>query len=214
MNDCLSLHSIGDTEEERYQIILDILEEAGLRPATDYLDRYPHELSGGQLQRISILRAMLLEPDLLVADEPVSMLDVSIQADILAMLERLHNRHHMAMIFISHDIATTRYVSDRVAVMYLGRIVELGATDDVIHHPAHPYTQVLISNTASLDPLEERNIIEVEGEPPNPINAGPGCYFAPRCYKAKPECFEHYPEPIQVGEGHMAACAFAERKTT
>lgn len=206
----LELHSIGENREDRREIILETLEEAGLKPATDYLQRHPHELSGGQLQRISILRAMLLEPSLLVADEPVSMLDVSVRADILRMLEKLHRDHEMAMIFISHDIATTRYVSDRVAVMYLGRIVELASTDEVLHNPHHPYTKVLISNTASLDPLEERNIIEVKGEPPNPVNAGVGCHFAPRCYKAQPHCFEEYPELRELSPDHFVSCHYPD----
>lgn len=206
----LELHSIGENREERREIILETLEAAGLRPATDYLQRHPHELSGGQLQRISILRAMLLEPSLLVADEPVSMLDVSVRADILRMLEKLHRDHEMAMIFISHDIATTRYVSDRVAVMYLGRIVELASTDEVLHNPRHPYTKVLISNTASLDPLEERKIIEVKGEPPNPVNTGVGCYFAPRCYKAQPHCFDVYPELRELTPDHHVSCHYPD----
>ena len=112
------------------------------------------------------------------------------------------------MVFISHDIATTRYISDRVAVMYLGRIVETGITDEVLHNPQHPYTKVLISNCASLDPLEKREIIEIEGEPPTPINTGPGCYFAPRCYQACEQCFKEYPEARDLGNGHIVSCHF------
>ncbi len=208
----LKLHSIGKNEEERRQIILDTLTKAGLAPAEDYLYRHPHELSGGQLQRISILRSMLLKPSFLVADEPVSMLDVSIRADIINMLQELSEKENTAMVFISHDIATTRYISNRVAVMYLGRIVETGNTDEVLHNPQHPYTKVLISNCASLDPLEKREIIEIDGEPPTPINTGPGCYFAPRCYKACEKCFKEYPGAVDLGHGHIVHCHFAEKE--
>ena len=202
----MKLHRIGSSEEERMRIILDILEQSGLQPAVDYIDRHPHELSGGQLQRISILRSMLLNPSFMVADEPVSMLDVSIRADIIGMLVKLAKEKETAMVFISHDIATTRYISDRVAVMYLGRIVEMGETDEVLHNPLHPYTRVLISNCASLDPNEVRNVIEVSGEPPTPINNGPGCYFAPRCFCPGPKCNSEYPGMAEVSPGHFVAC--------
>lgn len=204
----MKLHKIGANDEERHNIMIKTLEDAGMAPATDYIYRHPHELSGGQLQRISILRSMLLRPTFLVADEPVSMLDVSIRADIINMLQTLSKEENTAMVFISHDIATTRYISDRVAVMYLGRIVETGVTDEVLHNPQHPYTKVLISNCASLDPLEKREIIEIEGEPPTPINTGPGCYFAPRCYQACEKCFKEYPEARDLGNGHIVSCHF------
>ena len=202
----LKLHKIGGSEEEQMKIVLDILEQSGLRPAKDYIDRHPHELSGGQLQRISILRSMLLNPTFMVADEPVSMLDVSIRADIINMLENLVKVKNTAMVFISHDIATTRYISDKVAVMYLGRVVEMGPTDEVLHNPQHPYTKVLISNCASLDPMEKREVIEIQGEPPTPIDNGPGCYFAPRCYCACERFFKEYPETVDLGGNHSAAC--------
>lgn len=210
MMDVLKLHKIGSNEEERMKICKDLLEEAGLIPAEDYLDRFPFELSGGQLQRISILRSMLLNPEFLVADEPVSMLDVSIRADIIRMLLDLTKQKNAAMVFISHDIATTRYISDRVAVMYLGRIVEMGETDTVLHNPQHPYTQALISNCASLDPLEKREVIRLEGEPPTPIGTGPGCYFAPRCRFACERCFKEYPKFTKTRFGSEVSCFKAE----
>ena len=206
LEDPLRLHHIGDNDAERMKIILDILEQSGLHPAEDYIDRHPHELSGGQLQRISILRSMLLNPSFMVADEPVSMLDVSIRADIISMLVKLAREKQTAMVFISHDIATTRYISDRVAVMYLGRIVEMGPTDEVLHNPLHPYTKVLISNCASLDPNEVRNVIEVTGEPPTPIDNGPGCYFEPRCYCPIEKCKSEYPGMVEVKPGHWVTC--------
>lgn len=202
----MKLHGIGANEEERMQMVLDVLEKSGLTPAKDYVDRFPHELSGGQLQRIAILRSMLLNPTFMVADEPVSMLDVSIRADIINMLEKLVKENNTALVFISHDIATTRYISDKVAVMYLGRIVEMGPTDEVLHNPQHPYTKVLISNCASLNPLEQKEAIEIQGEPPTPIDNGPGCYFAPRCYCCEAHCNEEYPELVDIGGGHLVAC--------
>lgn len=204
--DPMKLHGIGASEEERMKIVLDVLEQSGLTPAVDYVDRFPHELSGGQLQRIAILRSMLLDPTFMVADEPVSMLDVSIRADIINMLENLVKQKNTALVFISHDIATTRYISDKVAVMYLGRIVEMGPTDEVLHNPQHPYTKVLISNCASLNPLEQKEAIAIEGEPPTPIDNGPGCYFAPRCYCAEPHCSDAYPELVDIGGEHYVAC--------
>lgn len=202
----VKLHKIGKNSEEQLKICKDILEEAGLIPAEDYLDRYPFELSGGQLQRISILRSMLLNPEFLVADEPVSMLDVSVRADIINMLTDLARKHESSMVFISHDIATTRYISDRVAVMYLGKIVEIGDTDTVLHDPKHPYTQALISNSPDIDPRVKKEAIKLEGEPPTPINTGPGCYFAPRCMYADERCLKSYPETKPLGDNREVAC--------
>ncbi len=201
----LKIHSIGNSKEERRNIIIKTLESGGLRPAEDIMKRKPHELSGGQLQRISILRAMLVEPKFIIADEPVSMLDVSVRADIINMLIKLSKENEAAVVFISHDISLTRYISNKVAVMYLGKIVEYGDADKIVQNPKHPYTQVLISNCGSIDPDELIEKIKVEGEPPTPINPGPGCYFAPRCYKAVENCFKVYPSTHDL-EGHLVAC--------
>jgi len=211
IDETLKLHSIGKSSDERSLIAQDAMEKVGLTPADDYLHRFPHELSGGQLQRISILRAMLLGPKFLVADEPVSMLDVSVRADIIKMLQDQVRNSNTALVFISHDINTTRYISDKIIVMYLGRIVEFGKTDSVLHNPAHPYTKTLISNCASIDILEKSNPIRIEGEPPTPIDNGPGCYFAPRCYMSKEKCFKEYPEKIEIEQGHFASCHFINR---
>ncbi|MGF7057778.1 oligopeptide/dipeptide ABC transporter ATP-binding protein [Brassicibacter mesophilus] len=202
----LKLHSIGKSKEDKRRMCLETLEFGGLRPAEDIMKRYPHELSGGQLQRISILRAMLVEPKVVIADEPVSMLDVSVRAEIINMLLRLSKKKDAAVIFISHDISLTRYISNKVAVMYLGRIVEYGDADTVVNDPKHPYTQTLISNCGSIDPDEIMEKIKVEGEPPTPINPGPGCYFAPRCFKATDECFKKYPATHDLGQGRKVAC--------
>lgn len=202
----LKIHSIGNTKEERKKIIIETLESGGLRPAEDIMKRKPHELSGGQLQRISILRAMLMEPKFIVADEPVSMLDVSVRAEIINMLIKLSKENEAAVVFISHDISLTRYISNKIAVMYLGKIIEYGDVDEIVKTPRHPYTQVLISNCGSIDPDELMEKVEIEGEPPTPINPGPGCYFAPRCYKATEECFRSYPSTYDLGDGHLVVC--------
>lgn len=202
----LNIHSIGKTREDRRRICIETLESGGLRPAEDIMKRYPHELSGGQLQRISILRSMLLDPKFIIADEPVSMLDVSVRADIINMLLNLSREKGASVIFISHDIALTRYISDKIAVMYLGKVVEYGESNVIINDPKHPYTQVLISNCGSIDPEEIMEKISIEGEPPTPINPGPGCYFAPRCFKANEDCFKKYPATYDVGNGHVVDC--------
>lgn len=202
----LEIHNIGETAEERREMCKKALESADLLPAEDFLSRYPHELSGGQLQRISIIRSMFLKPSFLVADEPVSMLDVSVRADIINMLKDLVQNNDTALVFISHDITITRYISNKIAVMYLGRIVEMGDSDEIVNNPLHPYTQVLISNCASIDFEEREEPIKIDGEPPTPINPGPGCYFAPRCFKATKKCFESYPEYKDLGNGHIVSC--------
>ena len=203
----LKNHNIGKDDAERRQTCIRGLESGGLRPAEDILKRYPHELSGGQLQRISIIRSMFLNPSFIIADEPVSMLDVSVRADIINMLMELSHSKNAAVMFISHDIALTRYISDYIAVMYLGRIVEYGKADDVIKNPKHPYTRALISNCASIDPDEKVQNISIEGEPPTPLNPGPGCYFAPRCYCSCENCYKKYPERVDFGNGHWAMCS-------
>lgn len=203
----LKNYKIGKNDQERYQICLKGLEQGGLRPAEDIMKRFPHELSGGQLQRISIIRSMFLNPQFIIADEPVSMLDVSVRADIINMLIDLSRNQGAAVLFISHDIALTRYISDYIAVMYLGRVVEYGTADDVIKNPQHPYTKALISNCASIDPEEKVQNIAIEGEPPMPLNPGPGCYFEPRCYCACETCRQSYPEKIVMESGHWATCS-------
>ena len=203
----LKNYKIGKNDQERYQICLKGLEQGGLRPAEDIMKRFPHELSGGQLQRISIIRSMFLNPQFIIADEPVSMLDVSVRADIINMLIDLSRNQGAAVLFISHDIALTRYISDYIAVMYLGRVVEYGTADDVIKNPQHPYTKALISNCASIDPEEKVQNIAIEGEPPTPLNPGPGCYFEPRCYCACETCRQSYPEKVVMENGHWATCS-------
>lgn len=202
----MELHHLESSDDARKARTIKELEGVGLVPGSDFYERFPHELSGGQLQRVSILRSMLLEPKILVADEPVSMLDVSVRADIINMFAQMIKKHDTSIIFISHDIATTRYISDKIAVMYLGRIVEKGNTEDIIQNPMHPYTKALISNCASIDIDEERKAIKITGEPPTPINPGPGCYFAKRCPYATEKCFKSYPEFKTFANDRIVSC--------
>lgn len=202
----LEIHNIGETYEERRQMVLKMLEDGGLSPAQDFIYRYPHELSGGQLQRISILRGMIVNPLFLMVDEPVSMLDVSVRADIINMLLELTQKYRTAICFISHDIAVIRYVADRTAVMYLGKIVEMGETDAIVRHPLHPYTQALVSNCATIDIDNPVPKIRIEGEAPSPVNPGPGCYFAGRCNYTCDRCLKEYPEEKILPDGRMVAC--------
>ena len=202
----LRLHGIGSSDGERREMILKKLDDAGLKPAEDFLKRFPHELSGGQLQRISILRSMMLSPKVLVADEPVSMLDISIRADIINLIYETAKAEGTAAVFISHDLLTTRYISDRIAVMYLGRIVEIGDADDIALRPLHPYTEALISNCSSIDPREKKERIELEGEPPSPVDIPPGCPFAPRCPRAEKSCTEGE-QVLKPFQGRLVRCS-------
>ncbi|PAE29264.1 oligopeptide ABC transporter ATP-binding protein [Paenibacillus sp. 7884-2] len=205
----MRLHSIEKSRDDRRMKCIEMLENAGLTPAKEFMRRYPHELSGGQLQRISILRSMLLKPDFLVADEPVSMLDVSVRADIMNMLKNVCKIQKTAMVFISHDLAATRYIADRIAVMYLGRIIEIGSTEEILQNPQHPYTKALISNSMDLDEdIQNKSVIYLKGEPPTPVNTGPGCYFAPRCPIRQASCSVQYPEVRTVSNHHEVYCPY------
>ena len=205
----LVVHGIGHTRAERQQRVVTALEEAGLRPADDYLLRFPHELSGGQRQRVVIAAAMVLQPSLLIADEPVSMLDVSVRAEILNLLRDLRQSRGISLLFITHDLSTVAYFADRVAVMYLGRIVEIGPTRAVLAHPQHPYTKALLSVVPIPNPRLRRERIILQGETPNPINVPPGCRFNPRCPVAFDRCREVDPQLEPVAAGHEAACLLA-----
>jgi len=212
----LLIHGIGSGPADRRARILEVLARAGLTPPESFAARYPHELSGGQLQRVSVGRVMLLDPEFVVADEPVSMLDVSVRAGVLNTLLDLRASRRSSILFITHDIGVARYMSDTVAVMYLGKVIETGPAERVIAGPAHPYTQALISHSPDPDPDASRPPLPVEGEPPTPIDPPPGCRFAPRCPKAGPRCAVEEPPPRPVGgrADHLAACHLVAGPTT
>lgn len=202
----LVVHRLARSQEDRAERVQRALEDAGLRPAGAFLARYPHELSGGQRQRVVIAAALVLEPTVLLADEPVSMLDVSIRAEILNLLSELRASRGISILFITHDLATAAYLTDRVAVMYLGRIVEIGPTRDVLTAPAHPYTQALLSVIPVPNPRQRRERIILQGDPPDPIDLPSGCRFYPRCPLAQAICREQEPALEAAGANRQAAC--------
>jgi oligopeptide/dipeptide ABC transporter ATP-binding protein len=204
----LLVHGEGGRRADREEKVRDALTRAGLTPPELYLDRYPHELSGGQRQRVAIAASLVLDPKLLVADEPVSMLDVSVRAGILALLDDLR-RGGLAILMITHDLSTVAHFADRIAVMYLGRIVEEGPAREVITDPKHPYTRALVSVVPRRDPRAATEAQILRGETPNPVAVPPGCRFHPRCPIAIPECKMVDPElrtPAGARSGHLAAC--------
>jgi oligopeptide/dipeptide ABC transporter ATP-binding protein len=177
-----------------------------LKPAVNFLHRLPHELSGGQRQRVVIAGALVLEPNVLIADEPVSMLDVSIRAEILNLLLELRNQRGISIVMITHDLGTVGYIADRIAVMYLGRIVEIGPALAVLQNPQHPYTKALLSVVPVPNPRQKRERIILQGETPNPIDLPSGCRFHPRCPSVQPRCQNIDPQLRLVPAGHEVAC--------
>jgi oligopeptide/dipeptide ABC transporter ATP-binding protein len=206
----LVVHGLGSNAEERRTRVVSALEDSGLKPAEDYLQRFPHQLSGGQRQRVVIAGALVLEPHLLLADEPVSMLDVSIRAEIINLLADLRKSRNISVIFITHDLGTVGFFADRVAVMYLGRIVEIGTMSEVLKEPKHPYTQALLSVIPVPNPRMRKKRIILQGETPNPIDLPTGCRFHPRCPVAIEVCRESDPRLMNVSDTHQAACLLLE----
>ena len=192
------------SRQERMDLSLQMLREVGLLPEHFY--RYPHELSGGQRQRVGIARALLSQPELIVCDEPVSALDVSVRSQIIRLLLSLQRERELTYLFISHDMSVVRYMADRVGVMYLGRLVEECATDELFDHPAHPYTQVLLSAVPTPDPRTRRERIILEGDLPSPLDPPSGCPFHTRCPRADARCAGECPSLCEIAPGHTAAC--------
>jgi oligopeptide/dipeptide ABC transporter ATP-binding protein len=200
----LLVHRIGDRRSRRERVA-EVLERVGLDPGA-HLDRYPHEFSGGQRQRIGIARALVLRPSFIVCDEAVSSLDVSIRAQILNLLLDLQRDEGYSYLFIAHDLSMVRHLSDRVAVMYLGRIVETGSAEAVYSRPHHPYTQALLASAPARHPLERRQATPLEGEAPSPLRPPAGCRFHPRCPFAEERCRREEPPPREVEPGHVSWC--------
>jgi len=206
INEPLNVHGIGAGKKERNERVRKALEDAGLKPAETYLNRYPHELSGGQRQRVVIAAALVLEPEIILADEPVSMLDVSIRAEIINLLAELRITRQIAVIFITHDLGSVGFFADRVAVMYLGRIVEIGTMLEVLENTQHPYSKALISVIPVPNPRMRHDRIILQGETPNPIDIPSGCRFHPRCPVAIPTCKISDPPFVNFSKTHHAAC--------
>lgn len=205
----LIIHKVQPSRAEREKMIVTALEEVKLTPAEEYMARYPHMLSGGQRQRVATARTLILNPLMLVADEPVSMIDLSTRAEILSMMKEVQEDLGLSYLYITHDLSTARYFTDRIAVMYLGRIVEMGAADDIIDDPLHPYTQALIQavpepETGKVEIIKE---LPIFGEIPSPANIPSGCRFHTRCPYANDECkADPEPELMPAGNGHYHAC--------
>jgi len=207
----LEIHGIGEDEDDRVQMVSRILEDVQLTPAQDFLFRYPHEVSGGQRQRVALARALVLKPSFIVADEPVSMLDVSIRTEILNLMLDLQKEHDLTYLFITHDLAVSKYICDRLAIMYLGKIVEIGPADEVIDDPQHPYTKAL--RIAVPKPIAEgrRATVPIIGETPPAVNIPSGCRFRTRCPYAFDRCTQLEPQLIEVKPGRGAACHLLKR---
>ena len=202
----LDIHRIGNRRERKKRLV-QLLDMVGL--GADYIDRYPHEFSGGQRQRIGIARSIALNPDLIICDEPVSALDVSIQVQILNLLKDLQEELNLTYLFIAHNLAVVAHISDRIGVMYLGKLIEVGPTGAVTENAQHPYTQSLLSAVPEISKRRQKERIQLAGDVPSPVNPPSGCRFHPRCPIAKADCAEHEPELKQNDSGHWVACHYA-----
>jgi len=202
----LDIHRVGSRDERRKQVIK-LMDMVGL--GSEFVDRYPHEFSGGQRQRIGIARAIALNPKLIICDEPVSALDVSIQVQVLNLLNDLQQELGLTYLFIAHNLAVVAHISDRIGVMYLGKLIELGPAALVTDNPKHPYTQSLLSAVPEIDKRRRKKRIQLTGDVPSPVNPPSGCRFHPRCPIAKPDCKENEPELKQDGSGHWVSCHYA-----
>jgi peptide/nickel transport system ATP-binding protein len=206
----LDIHQIAVSDEDRIKRVRNAMEICGLAPADHFWDRYPDGLSGGQRHRVVVAGALVLDPELLVADEPVSMLDVSIRAELLNLLLKIRDEKGVSILYTTHDLATAGYFTDRMAVMYLGRIVEIGPTREVLSNPRHPYTKSLVSVLPAPNPRRQRERVILKGEVPNPIDLPTGCRFHPRCPSAVEACKHKDPDPFEVENGHTVLCSLVE----
>jgi oligopeptide/dipeptide ABC transporter ATP-binding protein len=202
----LEIHNVAHGKEAE-QRVAELMQAVGLNPA--YMRRYPHEFSGGQRQRIGLARTLSLNPRLIVADEPVSALDVSVQAQVLNLLQELRERMGLTLVFVAHDLSVVEHISDRIAVMYVGKIVELAETHELLHNLLHPYTEALLSAIPPADPDIHTNRIQLQGEVPSPANPPSGCIFHPRCSYARPDCKVKEPVLTELSPDHFVSCHYA-----